>query len=338
MKKTVFTILQYLIFFGLGGLLIWWQYHQLQPGDKDQIFTAFDQVKERLWLLIPVLIIGFLSHYFRALRWKLLLEPLDLKPTTINITFAVMIGYLTNLLLPRMGEVARCSILAKYENEPVDKIIGTIVAERSFDVVCLILVSLLAFLLQMDVVNGFASELMTKFAINGNSIFIGLSIFVLTIAGLYFLYKKNKQSKIGKFIGGIGYGVLSIRWMKKKWHFLGYTILIWVSYLSLIYIGFKSMDATMGLGWLVALSVLVFGSVGIIATPGGIGAYPIIVQKLLVTVYGVNKNFALAFGWVSWMAQTAIIIVLGLISLILLPLYNIKPHGQNTVDSKQNQP
>lgn len=338
MKKTVFTILQYLIFFGLGGLLIWWQYHQLQPSDKDQIFTAFDQVKERLWLLIPVLIIGFLSHYFRALRWKLLLEPLDLKPTTINITFAVLIGYLTNLLLPRMGEVARCSILAKYENEPVDKIIGTIVAERSFDVVCLLLVSLLAFLLQMDVVSGFASELMTKFAIKGSSIFIGLSIFVLTIAGLYLLYKKNKQSKIGKFIGGIGYGVLSIQRMKKKWHFLGYTILIWVSYLSLIYIGFKSMDATMGLGWLVALSVLVFGSVGIIATPGGIGAYPIIVQKLLVTVYGVNKNFALAFGWVSWMAQTAIIIVLGLISLILLPLYNIKPHGQNAVDSKQNQP
>jgi uncharacterized protein (TIRG00374 family) len=336
MKKTFLTILQYFIFFGLGGLLIWWQYKQLQPGDKEQIFTAFDQVKERLWLLVPVLIIGFLSHYFRALRWKLLLEPLKLKPTTPNITFAVMIGYLVNLLVPRMGEVARCSILAKYEHEPVDKIIGTIVAERTFDVVCLIAVSLLAFVLQMDVVGDFSQEIMTKFSIKGSSIFIGIMLIVLFFVGLYWVYKKNKHTKIGKFISGMGYGVMSIRWMHKKWHFLGYTFLIWFCYLSLIYIGFKSMDATMGLGWLVALSVLVFGSVGIIATPGGIGAYPIIVQKLLVTVYGVNKNFALAFGWVSWMAQTAIIIVLGLLSLILLPLYNIKPHGQNTVDSKQN--
>lgn len=334
MKKILLTLFQYIVFFGLGGLLIWWQYHQLNPQDKEQIFTAFGQVKGRLWLMVPVIIIGFLSHFFRALRWKLLLEPLKLKPSTTNITFAVLIGYLVNLLVPRMGEVARCSILARYEKEPVDKIIGTIVAERSFDVVCLVVVTMMAFLLQMDVVSHYLNEQMGNISINTNSLVITLLSIAGAIGLFIFLYKKNKKSKIGQFLTGIGQGVLSIKWMEKKWQFLGYTALIWLSYLALIYIGFKGIDATMNLGWLPALSVLVFGSVGMIVTPGGIGAYPIIVQKLLFSVYTVNKNYALAFGWVSWMAQTAVIIVLGLLSLLLLPIYNAKHHEEARLGKK----
>ena len=337
MKKIVLTSLQYIIFFGLGGLLIWWQYHQLQPQDKEQLFTAFDQVKERIWLLVPVLIIGFLSHFFRALRWKLLLQPLKLNPTTVNITFAVLIGYLVNLLVPRMGEVARCTVLAKYEREPVDKIIGTIVAERSFDLLCLVLVSILSFALQFEIAREYVTEEMAKLAIKGSTVAIILGGIAALLVLLIVIYKRNKNSKLGRFISGIGYGILSIKFMHKKGLFLLYTFLIWFCYLSLIYIGFQALDATQHLGWLPALSVLVFGSLGMIATPGGIGAYPIAVQKLLVNLYGINKNFALAFGWVSWSAQTAIILVLGLLSLLLLPIYNVKPHGQTAMDHEQDR-
>jgi len=337
MKKIVLTILQYVIFFGLGALLIWWQYGKLSPDDKTEIFASFSQVEGRLWLLIPVLVVGFLSHLFRALRWKLLLEPLKLTPTTTNITFAVLIGYLVNLLVPRMGEVARCTVLAKYENEPVDKIVGTIVAERSFDIVCLILVTILAFVLQLDAATAYASEQMVHFSITGTSIAIGLGGLALVIALLIFIYKKNRHSKIGQFISGIGYGIMSIKFMHKKGQFLLYTALIWFCYLSLIYIGFQAIDATAHLGWLPALSVLVFGSLGMIVTPGGIGAYPPAVQLVLVKLYAIKGSYALAFGWVSWMAQTAIVLVLGLLSLLLLPLYNAKPHGKTKVDHQQDQ-
>lgn len=336
MKKILLTILQYVIFFGLGAVLIWWQYSQLGPQDKTQIFDSFSQVRSRLWLLIPVLIVGFLSHFFRALRWKILLQPLKLNPTTTNITFAVLIGYLVNLLVPRMGEVARCTVLAKYEHEPVDKIIGTIVAERLFDIICLMLVTVLAFVLQMDMASSYITEQMTKLAIKGSTVAFILGGIALFIALLIFIYRRNKNSKIGHFISGIGYGIMSIKFMHKKWLFLLYTALIWFCYLSLVFIGFKAIDATMHLGWLPALSVLVFGSLGMIATPGGIGAYPYVVQKLLFNVYAINKNYALAFGWVSWMAQTAVVLVLGILSLILLPLYNVKSHGKDTVDSRQD--
>lgn len=335
MKKIVLTILQYVIFFGLGALLIWWQYGKLSPSDKSEIFASFDQVQHRMWLLVPVLVIGFLSHFFRAMRWKLLLEPLKLNPSAVNITFAVLIGYLVNLLVPRMGEVARCTIMAKYEGEPVDKIVGTIVAERSFDVVCLGLITVLAFVLQIDIAGEYVQEQLSKFAIKGATVAMALAGMAVMIVLLVLVYKKNRKSKLGQFLSGIGYGIMSIKFMHKKGRFLLYTFLIWFCYLALVYIGFLSIDATQHLGWMPALSVLVFGSLGMIVTPGGIGAYPPAVQLVLVKLYAIKGSYALAFGWVSWMAQTVIILVLGLLSLLLLPIYNnVKTNGKNAVDNR----
>lgn len=333
-RKTLFTVLQYVFFFGLGALLIVWQYGKLTVDDKEQLFAAFAQVRERSWLVIPVIVISFLSHWFRALRWKLLMEPVQLKPRTVNVTFGVLIGYLVNLLLPRMGEVARCSVLAKYEDEPVDKIVGTMVAERSFDFFCLILVSILTYVLQMDIANSYVKEQLAALDLKGSTIAGVLFLIILFIFLLIFIYRRSKKTKVGAIIKGLGEGVMSIFRMKKRGAFLLYTFLIWFCYLSLIVLGFKALDATQHLGWLTGLSILVFGSLGMIATPGGVGAYPIAVQGVLVSVYHINKNFALAFGWVSWMAQTAVILVLGLVSLLLLPIYNAKSHKQNRLDQR----
>ncbi len=335
MKKNLLTFLQYAVFLGLGIGLIWWQYTHLNESDKENMLTAIGQVKNRLWLLIPVLIVGFLSHLFRALRWKLLLEPLKLNPSTVNITLATLIGYLVNLLLPRMGEVARCTVLAKYEKEPVDNIVGTIVAERSFDLVCLVIVAVLTFALQAQKVSHYANEIFAGLALRGGMLAIILGSLLAVIIGLVWLYRRNKATKVGKVLKGIGDGVRSIMHLKHRALFIVYTVLIWGCYLSLIMLGFQAMEATENLGWLAGLSVLVFGSLGMIITPGGLGAYPIAVQKVLVNVYFINASFALAFGWVSWLAQTAIILLLGISAVIILPLYNRKHHAhKNRLDTQ----
>ncbi len=342
-KKTLLTILQYVVFLGLGVGLIVWQANKLSATELHQIKSAIGRVRDRWWLVIPVIIVGFLSHLFRALRWKILLEPLNLKPTTVNITCAVFIGYLVNLLVPRMGEVARCTVLARYEHEPVDKIIGTIVAERGFDLVCLALFAILTFLLQIDVIGGYTKELFEKLSQKGSSMAIGVGVLVLIIAAMVFIYKRNKRSKVGHFIAGIGDGLRSILKMKKRWLFVLYTALIWGCYLSLIYIGFKGVqdftDATGAvqkgtgeLGLFAGLSVLVFGALGMIATPGGLGAYPPAVQLVLIKLYSINSILALAFGWIAWIAQTGIILVFGVIALLVLPAYNRVPHGEIKVD------
>lgn len=333
-RRTLFTLLQYVAFLGLGFLLIWWQYTQLTQADLAEINVAFSQVRERLWLIFPVLIIGFMSHLFRALRWKLLLEPLNLRPSTVNITCAVMVGYLTNLLLPRMGEVVRCTVLAQYEKEPADKIIGTIVVERSFDLVCLVLVALLTFLLQISAVSAYTADLMHRFSDQGRTVLIVVLILVFLILISVFIYRRNRQSKVGSFLGGIGKGISSIRYMNRKWLFLFYSFLIWGCYLLLIWVGFRSMAATEHLGIKAALGVLVFGSLGMIVTPGGLGAYPLAVKEVLRKLYFIAPAYALAFGWVSWLAQTVIIILFGLLALLILPVYNRKNlDGKNNLGS-----
>ena len=119
-RKTVSIILQIVIFIGLAIFLIYWQMGRMNAMEKESMFAAIRSAN--LWLLPPVIVVGFFSHYFRALRWNLLLEPLNIKPTKANTFFAVMIGYLVNSFLPRVGEVAKCTVLAKYEKVPADKL------------------------------------------------------------------------------------------------------------------------------------------------------------------------------------------------------------------------
>ncbi len=336
-KKTALLLLQYAIFFGLSFALIYWQYTKLTDKNISELGEALIQVKERSWIIIPIIIIGFLSHFFRAMRWRIMLESLNIKPSVVNITAAVFIGYLTNLLIPRMGEVAKCTVLARYESEPADKLIGTIVAERAFDMICLLLISVLTFLVQADIIGNYLSDLKSNMG-NKNlplMLSIGIGALVLIVVLLIWVYRRNKNSKVGGFIKGMGEGLTVILTMKKRAQFLGYTFLIWFGYLSLIYIGFWALPATEKLSWAAALSILVFGSIGMIATPGGLGAYPPIVKAVLSMLYAVKDSFGLAFGWIAWLVQTLIIIVFGLLSLLILPIYNnSKKNGQTSVDTK----
>lgn len=334
MKKTLLKILQYIVFLGLGIAIIIYMSNQLSEQDKKDMVAALKSV--RLWWVAPFVIGGFLSHFFRALRWKLLLAPLKIYPTTTNTTFAVLIGYIANLVIPRAGEVAKCTVLARYEKVPADKMIGTIVSERIFDVICLGVVTLAAFALEADIIGDYARDVFGKITEKTN-VFIFLVIaLVLMIVTLALVYRRFKETKIGKFIKGMADGVRSILKMKNSGLFILYTCLIWGLYLLLVMIGFWALPATEHLGVPEALVVLVFGSVGMIATQGGIGAYTYLVAKILL-FYGIDKASGQAFGWMSWAAQTGVIVVLGVVALILLPIYNQKEHNAQTgVDTKEN--
>ena len=138
MNKRLSTILQYTFFLGLGIFLVWWSIRDLDAADRSQIRMALRRA--RYWLVIPVFIILFASHYIRAIRWRLLMEPMGYRPSKTNTFFAVMIGYLANQAVPRLGEVLKCTVLARYEKIPADKLVGTIILERVIDALSLLLI------------------------------------------------------------------------------------------------------------------------------------------------------------------------------------------------------
>lgn len=335
MKRALVTILQYVIFLGLGIWIIYHMLHELNAEQTEKLVGALHRV--HIWYAIPIFIVGFLSHFFRAVRWRYLLETAGMKPTLANTTFAVLIGYITNLAIPRGGEVAKCTVLAKYEKMPAHKMIGTIVAERAFDVFCLLVVAVLALLLEFSTISGFVSGMMKDFK---RKIYEHQVILAIVIAGLAALiiiavviYRRNRETKLGRLMKELAHGVLSIFHMKKRWEFIGYTVLIWLMYLGQLYLGFLSLPDTDHLSLLAALVVLVYGSVGMIITPGGIGAYTWMVAQIL-TVYAIDDGPAQAFGWIAWAVQTAIIILLGVVSFLLIHPYNRKRDAQAAVDTE----
>jgi len=330
MNKRLRTILQYSFFLGLGIFLVWWSIKDLSADDKSHIKSALKTA--RYWLLIPVFGLLLLSHFIRALRWRLLIEPLGYKPSKSNTFFAVLIGYLANQAVPRLGEVLKCTVLARYEKIPADKLIGTIILERLIDALTLLIVFAITLLIQphlySQLIDAFFSSPDNK--TENKKIagwIIGLIVFgiILIILIIWMIKKKKKLSDLKllfkKIITSVVQGVSAIRHLKKRKQFIFLSILIWTIYLMGGYIGFLALQETEHYGIKEAFTVLSAGSIGMIVTPGGIGAYAWLIQKTML-LYGLNEGIALAFGWILWLAQTAVILIGGLISFVALPYYN----------------
>lgn len=337
MKKPILTILQYLFFFGLGVLFVWLTVKDI---NKEQWQHIKDSIRQaRHWLIVPAFLLLFLAHYSRAIRWKILMEPLGYKPSTFNTFAAVMIGYLVNAGVPRLGEVVKCTLLSRYEKVRADRLVGTIVMERAVDVVCLLLVFIAALIFQGGFIGEHLSARFSSFFKDntGHTSIQKMIIVLIGVIGfaaiLYFVLKKfghiDAVAKIKEVLRGILHGLNSIRLVQHKGWFLFHTVLIWVLYLSATTVGILALRETAHLGIGGGLTTLAVGSVGMIITPGGIGAYPLLVAKLMGW-YDLDENtIGNALGWLLWSVQTLIILIGGLIFFALFSYYNKKRKIEN---------
>nr|WP_207190437.1 lysylphosphatidylglycerol synthase transmembrane domain-containing protein [Galbibacter mesophilus] len=302
----------------LGVFLIWYSYSHTTPEDRKSIFEAVKNA-DYFWV-IASLFLGFLSHFTRALRWNLLLEPIGYKPKIMNNLMAIFVGYLANLGIPRSGEVLRATTLTTYEKVPFQKTFGTIIAERVIDVVLLLTIVAVTAILQTEVIADYFA--------NKNVNFLKLSLFgvALLVAGIAFLLliKRAKSGfllKVKNFVFELIEGVMSIFKMKRKWLFIIYTLLIWVLYIAMFWLIKYSIPETASLSLNAILAAFVAGAFAMSATNGGIGLYPIAVSKILL-VYGISKASGDAFGWIMWTSQTLMVVVFGALAFLFLPFYN----------------
>src|ERR1700733_3914389 len=107
MKKKFFTILKYIFFLGIGLFLVWWQFDKMTIIQRKQFSESLKNAD--YWLVLPVIVMAILSHISRSVRWKILIEPMGYKPSTVNTFYSVMCGYVANTFLPRAGEILKCS-------------------------------------------------------------------------------------------------------------------------------------------------------------------------------------------------------------------------------------
>jgi hypothetical protein len=313
----------------IGVVLIWYQFRGLKQEEFGAIKKAFSEVNY-YWIVLSVFL-GILSHLSRSIRWSYTLKPLGYAPPLHNRFFAVMAGYLMNMLVPRMGEVSRAMVLLKTNDVPFDKGFGTIVAERIADFLVLLSFIIVVVWIQFD-------SLYELYAYEISQInpwkFIIIGLIGLAVAVFGWVFIKNSTnaiaSKIRSFVVGIFEGVSSILTMKDKWKFIFHTFFIWLMYYGMFFVATWCFPETTEISTKGIITAFVVGGLSIAFTNGGLGAYPLGVAKIF-TLYGVLEVYGVSFGWLVWTSQTIMILVLGISSFILIPVFN-----KHVRDTKKN--
>ena len=324
MKNVVLKIIKFLVFLALGSFIFWLIY-------KDQDIERIKQVLKNdvnyFWIVVSLLI-GLLSHISRTVRWGLMIKPISHKPRLINTFLSVMVGYLMNMAFPRMGEISRCGVLARHEKISFTKLLGTVVAERAVDMVSLLVLLLIVVVSQFAQVLRFLGEnpeIETKVVALFTSPFLIIVLAALFIAAFVFR-KAMKNTMVWRKGAGVllnlKEGFVSIKSIDKKGWFIFHSIAIWVMYYLMLYSVFFAFDFTANLGPVAALTTFVLASFGMVApVQGGIGAWHFMAIEALA-LYGVANENAVIFAFVAHASMTVMIILLGIISLLILPFIN----------------
>jgi uncharacterized protein (TIRG00374 family) len=309
------------------GLLLWIAIGNLE---LKTVTKTWDSANKMLIILSAV--IALLSHYFRAERWKLLLNPIGYPLKSNHSFMSVMVGYFVNLVIPRGGEVSRCYNLYKLNKTPVDISFGTVISERLIDLSFLLTLIGTVFLIQLETLSDFFSSIdwtqQSAQASNSIGIYAGIAAALISAFIILIFYMKQKGMldslllKAKAFITGIKSGALSIFKLEKRFLFILYSLLIWTSYYLMNYFVLQAFDATSSLDLSAALTIFVIGGIALaIPLPGGAGSYHLLISTGLTFIYGVADDQALGFSVIVHAWQTLVIIVFGAGSLIVSQLY-----------------
>lgn len=323
-KKKLLNILRYLVFFALTVVLMYFAFRNIQPQE------LWDGIKSAdLFWVTAAILAGIFSYICRTARWQLLVEPLGHKPSFSDTYNAIMIGYLANLALPRIGEITRCGVLSKTSRLPFDKLIGTVVVERVFDLIFLLLSMLTAVLISIEKFGGFLSKNIWQPISRGFSTLFGqttlLFIALLVISAvvvLVYLFRDRLRNigavkKVKSLGRGFIDGIKSAMGMKHRWMFLFYSVLITFSYWMMSYAIVLAIPETAGkLTMIDALFLYILGGLGwVIPAQGGFGSFHLIVATGL-GIYGIGFSQGIVFATISHESQVLFMLILGFISLV----------------------
>jgi len=339
MKKYINIFVKVILPLALGLYLFWYFFSSMSDEHIHSFKKALSEANY-FWVFLAM-ILEFISLWSRAYRWKYMLEPMGFKSSWSNRYHAMMIGYLANYTLPRAGEPVRSAMLFRSDGIPFAKSFGTIVSERVIDVIMLLLIATATILLGHKELTSILTGLPEEFNIRYdkspeisptiksilNGVFI--TLFIGTIVLLFI--SKTVREKLRAFFLGFLNGVSSIFKTRHPYAFIGHTFLIWLCWILMFILPFYSLKETSNIPLSGMMLGFMVGTVGMSFTNGGIGVYPLLVGFAVAVHLRADYpqeaiGIGNALGMIIWIGNTAIMILLGLISLVLLP----KNYTKNT--------
>jgi uncharacterized protein (TIRG00374 family) len=322
MKKFVFNTIKYLGFFSVGVLIFWLLYRKI---DWQELVGALKGLNY-FWIAASIFF-GLLSQVSRSLRWKMLIKPMGYNPKLSNTFLSVLVLYFVNLIIPRAGEVARCTVLTRTDKIPFTKLIGTVFVERLADTIMLFFLAIVIFALNFTVVLEFFNQhpaiaanlqkfLSVKYLII--ALLALLAAVFLVIALRNNLKKSKSKGKLVAIRDQFIAGIKSIASMEKKWLFIGHTFFIFLMWLVMLYVVFLAYVPTENLTLRSGMVVFLMGGLAMLAPiQGGIGPWHFMVVETLL-LYGISREQGLIFALIAHTSTNLIYIVFGGVALLIL--------------------
>ncbi len=343
MNRKVGNILKYGVSIALAAALLYFSFRGVSWGD------FLEGLKACSWeFVILSMLFGLLAFWFRVLRWRELLLPIDGATSRLTCFNAVNISYLVNMVLPRVGEFVRCGYITAHSRKDsgdrrlasYDKVLGTAALERSADLFALVAALAVFLLFTRKRFGGFFSEKIFGAASGGFSagkaaaLVAGILVIVVAIVcAILFADKWKPLAKVRDFCKGLWAGFLSCLKMKGAWKFLLLTVGIWGCYLMMsatilwalqgispdsVSPEFASaVDTLQTMNLTDAMFLMIAGSLSsIVPVPGGFGAFHFIVSSAIAYVYGIPVQFGMIFATLSHESQAVNQILWGGVSLI----------------------
>ena len=346
-KKSISYLIKYGIPFAIGVGLMYFLYKNVDVNSMMETLKT----DVNYWWFLAIAIVSIFSHVFRALRWRLQLNAINVKPSFSAVLNSIFGTYVVNLAFPRLGEVWRCGYIANRQKASVTQVMGSMVADRLTDTITVLLLTLVTFLLAQGAFGKFMDtypEMKERFVGIASDIrvWVATAVAIAAIGWLLVMKTENKIiKKIQLMARNLWEGFAAITRMEGKWWFLLLTILIWGCYFLQMYLACKAFSFTSGLSVLAVLVVFVLSSIGMgVPTNGGLGAWHV-ATIFGLSLYGVGKfipgNFdpqATAFAMLVWGFQTLLLIVLGIYAFTSMAIdRNRIEKGKTVVDTTNDE-
>lgn len=331
MNPTIKKTLKYLASAAVAVLLLWFSF-------RDVEWASFAAVlKECHWGYVALsMAAGSFAFLLRALRWRRLLMPIDESISTLTTFNGVNIGMISNFVFPRIGEFVRCGVITR-RSAPVDpehpdkkkasydKVLGTVVLERSWELLVMLLLLAVVVIAGFKRFGGFfVEQIWNPMAqrLDFSIWWIVALLVAVCVAGLWLLWRYRESnafcSKVWGIFRGILQGFASCLKMDKKWLFFAYTACIWLTYWLMAASTVWAAPFLEHLDVIDALFLSLVGGIGFaVPVPGGIGAFHFVISLALSMVYGIPMEMGIVYATLSHTSQAITQIFFGAVSYVV---------------------